>query len=285
MTSDNANLTAALALVAAGVKIFPAGADKRPLFKRWQEIATTDRDVISGWWRGVPYALPAIACGVNGLLVIDLDRHGNGSDGVSAFNALVAHHGGLPPDVPMVKTPNNGLHLYFRQPSGEPLGNGRGGLPAGCDVRGVGGFVIGPGAVLPDGRGWIPVAEQPPVTQAAQLAWIKNILRRWAESPHEDPPVGETSDQRGRGYAEQALHEIETELAITSEGERNERLYKAAFRLGTMAARGWLAEAEIKNALHRRARPMDFSKMMVRPHFSARWKAVSAMVARFRTRT
>ena len=126
MTSDNANLTAALALAAAGVKIFPAGADKRPLFKRWQEIATTDHDIISDWWRGVPYALPAIACGVNGLLVIDLDRHANGSDGVSAFNALVAQHGGLPPDVPMVKTPNNGLHLYFRQPPGEPLGNGRG---------------------------------------------------------------------------------------------------------------------------------------------------------------
>ena len=108
--------------------------------------------------------------------MIDLDRHGNGSDGVSAFKALVARHGALPPGVPMVKTPNNGLHLYFRQPPGEPLGNGRGSLPAGCDVRGAGGFVIGPGAVLPDGRGWIRVAERPPITQAAQLAWIESIL-------------------------------------------------------------------------------------------------------------
>ena len=151
----------------------------------------------------------------------------------------------------MVKTPNNGLHLYFRQPPGEPLGNGRGSLPAGCDVRGVGGFVIGPGAVLPDGRGWVRVTERPPVTQAAQLAWIESILRPPAAEPPHDDPAGETSDQRGRAYAEQALHEIEPELAITKEGERNERLYKAAFRLGTMAARGWLAEAEIRNALRR----------------------------------
>ena len=251
MSDPSPNLAAALALAEAGVKIFPAGADKRPLFKQWQEIATTERDIISDWWRRAPYALPAIPCGVNGLLVIDLDRHGNGSDGVSAFKALVARHGALPPGVPMVKTPNNGLHLYFRQPPGEPLGNGRGSLPAGCDVRGVGGFVIGPGAVLPDGRGWIRVAERPPVTQAAQLAWIESILRRPAEPPREDHPAGETSDQRGRAYAEQALHEIEIELAVTREGERNERLYKAAFRLGTMAARGWLAEAEIRNALHR----------------------------------
>ena len=251
MPHSSLNLAAALALAEAGVKIFPAGADKRPLFKQWQQIATTERDLISEWWRRAPYALPAIPCGVNGLLVIDLDRHGNASDGVSAFKALVARHGALSPGVPMVKTPNNGLHLYFRQPPGEPLGNGRGGLPAGCDVRGAGGFVIGPGAVLPDGRGWIRVAERPPVTQAAQLAWIESILRPSAEPPREEHPAAETSDQRGRAYAEQALHEIETGLAVTREGERNERLYKAAFRVGTMAARGWLGEAEIRNALRR----------------------------------
>ena len=248
---DNANLTAALALAAAGVKIFPAGTDKRPLFKQWQEIATTECEIISEWWRRAPYALPAIPCGANGLLVIDLDRHGNGSDGVSAFEALAARHGVLSPAVPMVKTPNSGLHLYFRQPPGEPLGNGRGSLPAGCDVRGVGGFVIGPGAVLPDGRGWVRVAERPPITHAAQLAWIESILRRPAQPARDDHPAGETSDQRGRGYAEQALREIEAELAITREGERNERLYKAAFRLATMSARGWLMEGEITGALLR----------------------------------
>jgi hypothetical protein len=267
MTSDNANLTAALALAAAGVKIFPAGADKRPLFRQWQEIATTDRDIISGWWRGVPYALPAIPCGANGLLVIDLDRHGNGSDGVSSFNALVARHGALPPGVPMVKTPNDGLHLYFRQPPGEPLGNSRGNLPAGCDVRGAGGFVIGPGAVLPDGRSWTRVAERPPVTRAVDLAWIEGILRRPAEPPRKDHPAEEISDQRGRAYAEQALHEIEAELAITREGERNERLYRAAFRLGTMAARGWLAESEIRNALHRGCEANGLIKDDGRPAF------------------
>jgi hypothetical protein len=249
MSDPGPNLIAALALAGAGMKIFPAGADKRPLFAGWQEIATTERDVISDWWRRAPYALPAIPCGTNALVVIDLDRHGNGSDGVSAFKALVASHGALPPGVPMVKTPNKGFHLYFRQPPGEPLGNGRGTLPAGCDVRGAGGFVIGPGATLPDGRGWIRVAERPPVTQAAQLMWIESVLKRPAEPPREEHPAGETSDPRGRAYAERALHEIEHELAATGKGERNEKLYKAAFRLGTMAARGWLTEGEIEGAL------------------------------------
>jgi hypothetical protein len=243
------NLAAALALAAAGLKIFPAGADKRPLFKKWQEIATTEPDVISEWWRQAPNALPAIPCGPNGLVVIDLDRHGNGVDGVSAFKALVECHDGLAPSVPMVKTPNNGLHLYFRQPSGKLLGNGRGCLPAGCDVRGVGGFVIGPGALLPDGRGWVHVAARPSITQPAQLGWIESILKRPAEPPRDDHLATETSDQRGLAYAEQALLELTAELAGTREGQRNERLYKAAFRLGTMAARGWLTEGEITTAL------------------------------------
>nr|WP_246558239.1 DUF3987 domain-containing protein [Bradyrhizobium liaoningense] len=247
---ENANLTAALALASAGLKIFPAGVDKRPLFKRWQEIATTERDVISEWWRRTPFALPAIPCGPNGLLVIDLDRHIKGCDGLRAFREVIERHGALPQGVPMVKTPNNGLHLYFRQPAGEPLGNGRGSLPAGCDVRGVGGFVMAPGAVLPDGRGWIQVADRPPVTQAAQLGWIEEILRP-PERPRGDHSGGETSEGRGWAYAERALNEIEAELALTREGERNDRLYKAAFRLGTMSARGWLMEVKITEALLR----------------------------------
>lgn len=264
----DSNLTAALALAEGGVKIFPAGTDKAPLFKRWQEIATTERDIISEWWRRAPYALPAIPCGANGLLVLDLDRHRNAPDGVRAFKELIARHGALPPDVPVVKTPNGGgLHLYFRQPPGEPLGNGRGSLPPGCDVRGLGGFTIGPGATLPDGRGWIRVAGRPPITQPARLAWIEGILRRPADPPHEDHLAGETSDQRGRAYAEQALHEIEHELARTREGERNERLYKSAFRLATMVARRWLAESDIRNALHAACQANGLIKDDGRPAF------------------
>ena len=36
----------------------------------------------------------------------------------------------------------------------------------------------------------------------------------------------------------------------TRAGERNTRLYNAAFRLGTMLARGWLGDSEIRCALH-----------------------------------
>jgi hypothetical protein len=48
-----------------------------------------------------------------------------------------------------------------------------------------------------------------------------------------------------------ALNGIEAELAAVPAGERNERLYQTAFRLATMAARGWLMESEIIETLVR----------------------------------
>ena len=74
MAMHQENLTAALALASAGIKIFPAGADKRPLLKGWQDAATCDADQINTWWDHAA-ALPAIPCGQNSLVVIDCDRH------------------------------------------------------------------------------------------------------------------------------------------------------------------------------------------------------------------
>jgi hypothetical protein len=73
MAMHQENLTAALALASAGIKIFPAGADKRPLLKGWQDTATSDADTIRTWWDHAA-ALPAIPCGQNNLLVIDCRR-------------------------------------------------------------------------------------------------------------------------------------------------------------------------------------------------------------------
>jgi hypothetical protein len=137
MAVHQGNITAALALASAGIKIFPAGSDKRPLLKGWPDAATCNADQINIWFERAA-ALPAIPCGPNNLLVVDCDRHSGGPDGVAAFKSLVAANGALPLQVPLVKTPNGGLHLYFRQPQGEALGNGRGSLPAGIDVRGAG---------------------------------------------------------------------------------------------------------------------------------------------------
>src|SRR5262249_46930246 len=55
--------------------------------------------------------------------------------------------------------------------------------------------------------------------------------------------------QRERAYAKAALRRIAGELAATAAGGRNEALNKAAFVLGTMAARDWITRDEVEDAL------------------------------------
>src|SRR6266568_4640078 len=137
-----------------GLPVFPAAPDKRPLLVGWQKKASSEPEQIRSWWRAHPDALPAIFVGGAGLVVIDCDRHPGGSDGIEAFNQLLSANGGSLADVPMTKTARGGAHLFFKQPKGKALGNGRGELPDGVDVRGVGGYVIAPDAQLPDGKRW-----------------------------------------------------------------------------------------------------------------------------------
>jgi Protein of unknown function (DUF3987)/Bifunctional DNA primase/polymerase, N-terminal len=265
--ADAPNLTAALDLAAAGVPVFPAGPDKRPLLVGWQEKATTEPGPIREWWRAHPGALPAICVGRAGLVVIDCDRHPGGNDGIKAFNRLVSANGGKLANVPMTKTARGGAHLFFKQrQNGEPLGNGRGDLPDGIDVRGVGGFVIAPGAVLSDGKRWQSANGRPSLAEAHKAGtipelpqWLADIIRpnwqsnggalnEYARTTFSNIVVT-TDGSRGQAYAAAAVDGAVAELGTAPTGKRNETLNAAAFRLGRMIERGWIEEAAVIDAL------------------------------------
>jgi Bifunctional DNA primase/polymerase, N-terminal len=264
-SADNPNLTAALSLAAAGLTVFPAGSDKRPLLVGWQERASTEEEQVRKWWDSYPAALPAIVVGRASLVAIDCDRHPGGNDGIKAFNELVSANGAKLANVPMTKTARGGAHLFFRQPPGEPLGNGRGELPDGIDVRGIGGFVIAPGAVLPDGKRWQAVNGRPLLADAFKAGsipelpqWLADIIRPnrrsnggpLDEDAHgfADMP-GANSRSRGEAYAAAALDGAVAELSGAPNGKRNETLNAVAFRLGRMIARGWVDEKTVADAL------------------------------------
>src|SRR5262245_52036930 len=211
----NPNLTAALSLAAAGLPVFPAGPDKRPLLAGWQEKASTEEEQIRKWWDSYPTALPAIVVGRAGLVVIDCDRHPGGPDGVKAFNQLLSTNGGKLANVPMTKTARGGAHLYFTQTKGKAQGNGRGQLPDGVDVRGVGGFVIAPGAQLPDGKWWQSVNGRPSLADAFKAGTIPELPQWLTEIilPNRQPngsgiggytrnfaETGANSSSRGQAY-------------------------------------------------------------------------------------
>jgi uncharacterized protein DUF3987/bifunctional DNA primase/polymerase-like protein len=260
--NDQPNLTAALSLAAVGLPLSPAGPDKRPLLAGWQEKASTEEEQMRNWWNTHPAALPAIVVGRAGLLVIDCDRHPGGNDGIKAFNELVSANGGNLANVPMTKTARGGAHLFFKQPTGEPLGNGRGELPDGIDVRGMGGLVIAPGAVLPDGKRWQSASGRPVLADAFKAGtipelpqWLTDIIRA-NRKPNGDgiEYARSFADMRGANgireqkYALAALSGCAIELARTAEGGRNEKLNKVAYHMGRMIVRGWIEEAPVIDA-------------------------------------
>ena len=163
------NLTTALKYARRGFRIFPCSPEKRPLLDDWLNVASADEDVIAEWWNRNPEALIGLPCKHLDLLVIDLDRHTPDQDGINAFNQLIAGHGPLP-EHPVIQTPNAGEHHIFKQPSGFNIGNRT--VMRGIDTRGyrlenAGGYVIGPGSILPDGRSWKP-AKSIGVSRAGQ---------------------------------------------------------------------------------------------------------------------
>jgi Bifunctional DNA primase/polymerase, N-terminal len=182
------------------------------------------------------------------LIAVDLDRK-NGRDGVSAFDALLDQHSGDLSSCPVTETPSLGFHLFFKQPSGRaPLGNATGSLPAGVDIRGDGGYVLAPGAVLDDGQlydgvpGFLDLCDG---YQDAPLIfdWIVDLIE--AEPERHDAPFGCPSGEanwvsgapvagawnakRATAYIESALNGWMNKLSVALEGTRNNLLNDAVY--------------------------------------------------------
>jgi Bifunctional DNA primase/polymerase, N-terminal len=263
-----ANLEVALALAAAGLPVFPAEISlqenhwrKKPLIRKWQELATTDPEQIKLWWLQFPSAVPGIELRRAGLVVVDPDRHG-GVDGVSAFDGLVATHGDVKPH-PTTLTPGGGQHHYFKQCSDRRCRNRSGSLPDGIDVRGDGGWIVAPGAVRQDGKTYGASGGAPLLIDAFSTGSIPTIPVWLVAKIHDRrrtlgsstglniailPPASETTTREVE-YARAALEGAAHDLSGAPIGSRNEALNAAAYHLGRMVARGWIDHASVVIAL------------------------------------
>jgi putative DNA primase/helicase len=252
------NLRVALEHADAGFPVFPAELklkprgkwDKTPLVK-WKSATTTDPNQIRAWWHQWPDAAPGVPLEICNLIVLDPDRHGP-TDGVAAFEQLIAQHEPLPLH-PVTHTAGDGEHHIFRQPSDRKLGNSTGKLPAGIDVRGGDkGWVVAPGTLRPDGKRWEPGTPSLIEAQRANTIpelppWLVNIL-----TPPEAPQPGKPrpATEFEREFATRALTRYAAELAkMEPDSGRNNRLYYFARCMGEMYAAGWIDEATAEAAL------------------------------------
>jgi hypothetical protein len=258
MTRD-LNRDWALRYAETGISVFPCAADKKVPLIKWRAGSTIDARSIATWWHRWPGALVGIDLHKCGLLVLDADRHAGGADGVAALATLLRKHQTSTSTIPITHTPGDGFHLYFRQPA-EPLGNREGNLPEGINVRGSGGLTIAPHCIRPDGKHYRSLAGHPDLITAFKTGtipvlphWLVEIIR---PRPAPMPPIkiSRADGRREHAYACAALTRAAQQLAAKpAESGRNQELNLTAWKMATMAARGWIDPGEVANVLFQAA--------------------------------
>lgn len=190
--------------------------DKKPLIDGWQRFSDglpTEAEVCE-WWSRWSSANIGLVCGpASRLLVLDIDPVKGGRDSIAGREI---------PSTPSVTTGSGGWHIYFRYPTdGARIGNRTGLLP-GVDIRGHGGQVCAPPSLHPCGGVYrwrrnldTPFADPP--------AWLLDaLLSTPTPAAIPIPPSGGNSPN---GLSRTTLNF----LAFGAlEGERNDRLFKAA---------------------------------------------------------
>ncbi|WP_329385277.1 bifunctional DNA primase/polymerase [Streptomyces sp. NBC_01716] len=198
--------------------------------------ATTDPAAVRALFAAAPWATGyGIACGraPHHLVGIDLDvtRTGAGSslgagvdatpDSAAALQQLAFQHLFTLPETVVVLTPSGGRHIWLSGPAGVTVPNSAGRLAPGIDVRGAGGYLVGPGSV--SARGAYRLA---PGSAGLTPAPCPRALLRLLTPPERARHAG-PGGRRGRPAQGHGL--VQFVLAAHA-GQRNTRLFWAACR-------------------------------------------------------
>jgi RecA-family ATPase len=108
---------------------------KHPLNTNGVTGATTDREIIIGWWGKWPWANIGVATGsISGIAVVDVDPRNGGLDHLADLHL---------PDTLIAETGGKGYHYYYRQDG--PKAKGK--VTPGIDLQADGGYVVAPPSI------------------------------------------------------------------------------------------------------------------------------------------
>ena len=155
---DNALYAAALDYARRGWRVLPCvPRGKEPighLVPHAYQDATTDEATIARWWTAEPEANIGIAT-VEGLAVIDQDRHHPDRDGVEAWDEILKSHD-MTEDTLVAITGSNGRHSVYVDAPGHPQSNSREGTVLegvpGIDRKSGSGYIIAAPSLHPNGK-------------------------------------------------------------------------------------------------------------------------------------
>ena len=162
---------------------------KHPIPNKWGEAASGEVESIKAWWKTFKKAnLGVVAGNQSGVVVIDIDPRHGGEDSLDDLQARM----GKFPDTATVITGSGGQHIYFKHPGGI-VRNSAGALGAGIDVRGDGGFVVGPGSIHSTGGfyEWEASSDPSQVGFAEMPQWLQKLIY--------EPPKARTTTTLGDG--------------------------------------------------------------------------------------
>ncbi|MEU6677192.1 bifunctional DNA primase/polymerase [Streptomyces sp. NPDC046925] len=183
--------------------------------------ASTDPRRIRALFAAAPWATGyGIACGLppHHLIGIDLDTK-SGTDAPAALRELALRHLFTIPATVVVATPSGGRHIWLTGPPDAVVPNSAGRLAPGIDIRGAGGYLVGPGSRTEHGvystmagTAHLPPASCPPA-----------LLRLLTPPPRaHQAALPRMPAPRGHGLVQFVL--------AAHEGQRNTRLFWAACR-------------------------------------------------------
>lgn len=277
----NELLFAALAYAQRGWRVFPlhgiingactcgrsdcSSPGKHPLVRRGLYEATTEPDVILGWWRRWRRANIGIATGAeSGIAVIDVDlghgtntAFGSPGDGTPSkgqaqapvFDSLARLLDvGLPATLTAL-TGGGGVHLIYRC-NDAGLGNSAGKLPGlevdlpGIDLRANGGYIVAPPSVHRSGAHyeWL----EPNRDLAATPQWLQQPERSYAPV---DVAAPASFEGDGTPYGLAVLRDELDNLRTAQAGTRNHQLNRCGFALAQLVAGGELLETAARSSL------------------------------------
>ncbi|MGW8570993.1 bifunctional DNA primase/polymerase [Streptomyces niveus] len=201
--------------------------------------ATTDPAGVRALFAAAPWATGyGIACGraPHHLIGVDLDVTPTGRtctgesasageptpDSVAALQQLAFQHLFTLPETVVVLTPSGGRHIWLSGPAGVTVPNSAGRLAPGIDVRGAGGYLVGPGSVT--ARGAYRLA---PGSAGLTPAPCPRALLRLLTPPERGRHAGPGGHRGGRPAQGHGLVQF---VLAAHEGQRNTRLFWAACR-------------------------------------------------------
>lgn len=190
--------------------------------------ATTDPAAVRALFAAAPRATGyGIACGrePHRLIGIDLDidtAHGN--DSMAALQRLAERHRFTIPPTITVLTPSGGRHLWLTGPPEVSVPNSASRLAPGIDVRGFGGYLVGPGSVTT--RGAYRLASG--TAHLAPAPCPRTLLHLLTPPARPQSATGRrTGTHRPGSGRGQGLIQF---VRAAREGQRNTRLFWAACR-------------------------------------------------------